>query len=80
MEFINRYEFVKIVKQYNGDYRVRELNCWNQFIQLVFGQLTSLNSLSDICLCLKAHKIKLYHLEIKKVCKSYYTIKNQRKS
>lgn len=65
LEFVNKYEFSKCVKCYNGDYRVRELNCWNQFIQLFFGQLTSLNSLRDICLCLKAHKRKLYHLGIK---------------
>jgi hypothetical protein len=65
LEFVNRYEFEKSVKCYNGDYRVRGLNCWNQFIQLFFGQLTSLNSLRDICLCLRAHKGKLYHLGIK---------------
>jgi hypothetical protein len=65
LDFVNKYEFDKCVKRYNGDYRVRELNCWNQFIQLFFGQLTSLNSLRDICLCLKAHKRKLYHLGIK---------------
>ena len=65
LDFVNRYEFEKIVKKYNGNYRVRELNCWNQFIQLFFGQLTNLNSLRDICLCLKAHNNKLYHLGIK---------------
>jgi len=65
LEFVDRYEFKKCVKRYNGDYRVREFNCWNQFIQLFFGQLTSLNSLRDICLCLKAHRRKLYHLGIK---------------
>lgn len=65
LEFVNKYEFSKCVKCYNGDYRVRELNCWDQFIQLFFGQLTSLNSLRDICLCLKAHKRKLYHLGVK---------------
>ena len=65
LQFVNKYEFEKCVNRYNGDYRVRELNCWNQFIQLFFGQLTSLNSLRDICLCLKAHKNKLYHLGIK---------------
>jgi hypothetical protein len=63
--FVNRYEFDKIVKKYNGNYRVREFDCWNQFIQLFFGQLTNLNSLRDICLCLKAHDNKLYHLGIK---------------
>lgn len=65
LQFINRYEFQKCVSRYNGDHRTRNLNCWNQFIQLFFGQLTSLNSLRDICLCLKAHHKKLYHLGIK---------------
>ena len=65
LEFVDRYEFKKCVKKYKGDYRVRDFNCWNQFMQLFFGQLTSLNSLRDICLCLKAHKRKLYHLGIK---------------
>ena len=65
LQFINKYEFDKCVNRYKGDHRVRELNFWNQFIQLFFGQLTSLNSLRDICLCLKAHNNKLYHLGIK---------------
>ena len=65
LEIVSKYEFDKCVKLYRGDYRIRELNCWNQFVQLFFGQLTSLNSIRDICLCLKAHKRKLYHLGIK---------------
>jgi hypothetical protein len=65
LQFINRYEFEKCVTRYKGDHRVHELSCWNQFIQLFFGQLTSRNSLRDICVCLKAHKSKLYHLGIK---------------
>lgn len=65
LDFVDQYEFNKCVKRYFGNYRVRDLNCWNQFVQLFFGQLTSLNSLHNICLCLKAHKGKLYHLGIK---------------
>lgn len=65
LQFVNQYEFEKCVTRYKGDHGVRELNCWNQFVQLFFGQLTSLNSLRDICTCLKAHKRKLYHLGIK---------------
>ena len=65
LQFVNRYEFEKFVAHYRGNYRVRELTCWNQFVQLFFGQLTSLNSLRDICVCLKAHKKKLYHLGVK---------------
>jgi hypothetical protein len=63
--FVNKYEFDKCVNRYKGDYWTRDLSCWNQFTQLFFGQITSLNSLRDICLCLKAHKNKLYHLGIK---------------
>lgn len=66
LQFINRYEFEKYVSKYNGNFRIRDFNCWNQFIQLFFGQLTSRNSLRDICTCLKAHKNKLYHLGIRK--------------
>jgi IS4 transposase len=65
LDFVNKYEFEKSVQRYNGDFRTRDLNCWNQFVQLFFGQITSLNSLRDICLCMKAHKRKLYHLGIK---------------
>jgi len=65
LSLINRYEFQKCVNRYNGDYRTRELNCWNQFAQLFFGQLTARNGLRDICLCLNAHKNNLYHLGIK---------------
>jgi len=65
LQFVNNYEFDKCVNRYNGDHRVRGLNCWNQFVQLFFGQLTARNSLRDICVCLKAHKNKLYHLGIK---------------
>ncbi len=62
LDCINKYEFGKCVKRYNGDHRTRDFNCWNQFVQLFFGQLTSRNSLRDIATCLGAHKSKLYHL------------------
>ncbi len=62
LQHVNKYEFGKCVKRYNGDHRTRDFNCWNQFVQLFFGQLTALNSLRDISTCLKAHKNKLYHL------------------
>ncbi len=65
LSLVNRYEFQKCVNRYKGDYRTRELNCWNQFTQLFFGQLTARNGLRDICLCLNAHRNNLYHLGIK---------------
>ncbi|MBK7490155.1 MAG: DUF4372 domain-containing protein [Bacteroidales bacterium] len=39
LSIINSYEFSKCVKRYNGNYRVRGLNCWNQFVS--FGDQAS---------------------------------------
>jgi hypothetical protein len=43
LDFINRYEFDKCEKRHFGDYRVHGLDSWNQFVQLFFGQITSLD-------------------------------------
>lgn len=78
LSIVNSYEFSNCVKRYNGDHRIRNLNCWNQFTQLFFGQLTGRNGLRDICLCLKAHKEKLYHLGIRQnVCHSTLSRANE---
>jgi len=66
LELISQYEFNKCVKRYNGNFHVRELDCWNQFAQLLFGQLANLPSLRSICLCIKAHERQLYHLGFRK--------------
>ena len=66
LPFADRYEFNKCVKRYNGNRHVRELDCWNHFLQLFFGQLLTLNSLNSISVCLKAHRHQLYHLGIKR--------------
>jgi hypothetical protein len=65
LDFVNQYEFDKCVKRYSGNHRVRDFKCWHQFVQLLFGQITSLDSLRSICLCLKAHNGHLYHLGVK---------------
>ncbi len=64
LDFVNQYEFNKCVKHYSGNYHVRDFKCWNQFVQLLFGQITSLDSLRSICICLKAHEGQLYHLGV----------------
>ncbi|MDR1860632.1 MAG: DUF4372 domain-containing protein [Bacteroidales bacterium] len=67
IDFIDKYEFDKCVHRYNGNCRNHGLSCWNQFLQLLFGQITAQNSIRMICVCLKAHKHKHYHLGIKKL-------------
>lgn len=65
MEFFPRHVFMSAVKQYNGDYRVRDFDCYNQCLHLLYGQLSVCTSLRDICLLLGVHKKSLYHLGIK---------------
>lgn len=59
-----RQIFQRLVKKYNGDYRVRGFNCTNQLRYMLYGQLTACESLRDICLCLSAFPESLYGLGI----------------
>lgn len=65
LDFIPKYEFDKLVNKYNGNYRVRKLTCWEQFITMSFAQLTGRESLRDIESCLIAVSTKLYHSGLK---------------
>jgi len=63
-EFVSHNDFLRFVKKYNGDYKVKHFSCWKQFLCMAFGQLTHRESLSDTVLCIKANSKKLYHLGI----------------
>lgn len=62
---ISRHEFTKCVNRYDGNYKTRDFKCWQQFLCMVFGQLTYRESIRDIINCLDAHQSKIYHLGIK---------------
>lgn len=66
IEFMPRYQFDKLVRQYKGDWHVKSLNSYNHLLYLLFGQLTGCDSLRDICLCLEVHSKILYHLGFRK--------------
>ncbi|MBF0328236.1 MAG: IS4 family transposase [Nitrospirae bacterium] len=65
MGFIAPYEFQKCVDQYNGNYKVKSFSCWDQYLCMAFAQLTYLESLRDIQVCLRAAQTKLYHMGIR---------------
>ncbi|OGI34451.1 MAG: transposase [Candidatus Moranbacteria bacterium RIFOXYA2_FULL_43_15] len=81
-EFVSQYEFDRCVKRYRGNKQVRNLTCHDQFLSMVFGQLTNLKSLSGIVLCLNAHREKLYHLgfRAKKLILSTLTRANENRN
>lgn len=63
-DLVSHNDFLKCVKSYNGDHKVKHFSCWKQFLCMAFGQLTHRESLSDTILCIKANEKKLYHLGI----------------
>ena len=63
-DFLPRRVFDRIVSKHNGNKYVRTFTCWNQMLCMVFGQLTSRDSMRDLLLSLEAHKSKYYHLGI----------------
>lgn len=62
ISFLSRYTFDECVQTFAGDHRIKKLSCWQQFLVMAFGQLGKRESLRDVCLCLEAHRAKLYHL------------------
>lgn len=61
-EFLPRRVFDRIVKNHDGNKYIRSFTCWNQMLCMVFGQLTSRDSMRDLMLSLEAHQPKFYHL------------------
>lgn len=61
MEFLPRHAFNSCVRRYQGERRVREFSCRDQFLCMAFAQLTGRESLRDVETCLRAMTPKLYH-------------------
>jgi Domain of unknown function (DUF4372)/Transposase DDE domain len=60
LQILSRWNFAQCVHRYQGNRRVRRFSCWDQFLVMIFAQLTSRESLRDIETCLRAVPEKLY--------------------
>jgi len=81
IEFFPQYEFRKCVERYQGNYYVKSFSCWNQFLCMVFAQLTYRESLRDIESCLRSLKNKLYHMGIRgNISRSTLAYTNERRN
>jgi hypothetical protein len=65
LDFLPKYDFDKCVARYHGNFRVRKLPAYEQFLVLAFAQLTWRESLRDIETCLASFGPKLYHSGIR---------------
>lgn len=62
VEFLPKRIFDGIVKKYSGDKYVKTFTCWNQLLVMMFGQLSSCDSLREVICIIDAIKNKSYHL------------------
>jgi len=60
--FLPDRDFRRCVARYDGDSRLREFSCWDQYLTMAFAQLTYRESLRDIEACLRSTSGKLYHV------------------
>jgi transposase len=60
--FLPANDFIKCVKKYDGNYKVQHFTCWHQLMCMLFGQLATRASLSDLVMCLTTQRDKWYHL------------------
>jgi len=65
-ELLPQRVFDRIASKHNGNKYVRHFTCWNQLLCMVFGQLSSRESLRDLLVVIQAHKGKTYHLGLGK--------------
>ncbi|MFP4489069.1 MAG: IS4 family transposase [Bacteroidales bacterium] len=61
-DFLPRRVFDRIVDKHDGNKYVRSFTCWNQMLCMIFGQLTTRDSMRDLMLSLEGHRSKYYHL------------------
>ena len=65
MEHLPLHVFHQCVSRYNGDFKVKEFTCLDQYLCMAFAQLTYRESLRDIEACLRSQQNKLYHMGIR---------------
>lgn len=72
--------FRRCVKRYHADRSVKSFTCWDQFLCMLFAQLTQRRSLRDIEICLRSSPSRLYHLGISgRVSRSTLADANERR-
>jgi len=62
VDFLPKRIFDGIIKKYGGDKYVKTFTCWNQLLVMMFGQLSSCDSLREVICIIDAIKNKSYHL------------------
>jgi len=62
MDYVPSFHFQRCIERYQGNKWIQTFSCWNQFLCMVFAQLSFRRSLRDIEACLGSQPTKLYHM------------------
>ena len=62
MDFLPRHDFQQCVQRYKAQYKGKRFSWWDQFLCMVFAQLTYRESLRDIEAYLRSTQCKVYHM------------------
>ncbi len=65
IDFLPKKQFDKCVRRHRGNHRIKSFSCFDQYLCMVFAQITYRQSLRDIETCLRAMQQKLYHCGIR---------------
>jgi hypothetical protein len=65
-----RYHFDKAVERHQGDRYVKSFTTWQQFMAILYSQITQKDSLRDIVTGVSAHAARWYHLGLTGIHKS----------
>lgn len=57
--------FEHLVDVYQANKRIRHFSAWNQFLCLMYAQLTRRSGLRDLVACLNAQRSRLYHIGLR---------------
>jgi hypothetical protein len=61
-DWIHPEQFRRCANRYDGNYKVYNFPCWDQFLAMSFAQITFRESLADIEVCLRSRPDQLYRM------------------
>lgn len=70
LNFLPKHKFKQYVAEHDADKHIRSLTTWNQFVALLYAQVTGKDSLREIETGLSVHNNIWYHLGVKSVARS----------
>ena len=70
LRFFPKHRFDEAVTRHQGDYHIRHLNCWSQFIAMLYAQLSDCQSLRHLESTFNSHSNHHYHLGVKGIYRS----------